>query len=287
LTYLNTSHAHPSGCELGVTWIGHATALIELDGLRLLTDPVLGRRVGPLRRVAPPVAPGVAERIDAVLLSHLHSDHADLPSLRRVGGTPRFIAPPAAAAWLRRRRFARVSALSTGSVSRIGDVEIRAIAASHDGRRMPRGPEAEAVGFLITSGCSVYFAGDTDLVPEMAELAGQVDVALIPVWGWGPRIGPGHLDPQRAAEAVATIRPRVAIPIHWGTLAPAWLRSRGHMLARPPRAFADAAARSAPEVDIRVLAPGERLTLDLRRDVVQAPRIEACDPRGARPQPRG
>jgi L-ascorbate metabolism protein UlaG (beta-lactamase superfamily) len=90
----------------------------------------------------------------------------------------------------------------------------------------------------------------------MRELAGRVDVAVLPIWGWGPRTGPDHLDPERAAEAVAMIRPRVAIPIHWGTMAVLWSRSGDPF--GPARAFSQAVARLAPDVDARVLAPGER-----------------------------
>ena len=232
-----------------------------MNGLRLLTDPVLGRLAGPLRRVVPPVPQAVAKGIDAVLLSHLHSDHADLPSLRRVGKCVPIVAPPAAAEWLGRRGFSRVRRLQVGETTRIGDVAIEGTPADHDGRRWPFGPPAEAVGFLVQGARSVYFAGDTDLFPEMAGLAGRVGVALLPVWGWGPTLGPGHLNPERAAEAAGIIAPAMAIPIHWGTLAPPLARPDRETLTRPVRAFADGAARLAPGVEVRVLEPGESVRL--------------------------
>jgi L-ascorbate metabolism protein UlaG (beta-lactamase superfamily) len=244
-----------------LTWLGHATVLIEAGGLRLLTDPVLGRRVGLLRRVVPPPGPDTVERIDAVLLSHLHSDHVDLASLRRLGEAVPLVAPPGAGEWLRRRGFRQLRELGPGAATGVGDVRVEATPAFHDGRRWPLGQLAEAVGFLIEGERSVYFAGDTDLFPGMASLAGRVDVALVPVWGWGPRLGPGHLDPARAADAVAMIRPRVAIPIHWGTLARPWARPARDERARPARAFAAAAERVAPDVEVRVLEPGERAQL--------------------------
>jgi L-ascorbate metabolism protein UlaG (beta-lactamase superfamily) len=95
----------------------------------------------------------------------------------------------------------------------------------------------------------------------MTSLAGRVDVALLPVWGWGAALGPGHLNPTRAAEAAAVIQPRVAVPIHWGTLGPPWARRGQDWLARPAQAFADEAARLAPDVQVRLLQPGERTPL--------------------------
>jgi L-ascorbate metabolism protein UlaG (beta-lactamase superfamily) len=92
----------------------------------------------------------------------------------------------------------------------------------------------------------------------MAEL-GPLDVALVPIWGWGPGLGPGHLDPAGAAEAVALLRPRVVVPIHWGTYFPIHLGLRGapSFLETPPDAFLAALAEVAPASDVRVLRPGE------------------------------
>jgi L-ascorbate metabolism protein UlaG (beta-lactamase superfamily) len=108
----------------------------------------------------------------------------------------------------------------------------------------------------------VYFAGDTDLLDDMDGLVEGLDVALLPVWGWGPSLGPGHMDPEAAARAAAMLRPRVAVPIHWGTLFPAGLkRWRPGPLTDPPHAFARHVAALAPDVAVRVLAPGEALDL--------------------------
>jgi L-ascorbate metabolism protein UlaG (beta-lactamase superfamily) len=242
---------------IGITWAGHATALIEFGGVRLLTDPVTRDRVGPLRRVAAPVAPDLLAGVDAVLLSHLHSDHADLPSLRRVA-SPLVIAPRGARQWLAGRIRAEVRELAVGEEVRVGDVRVAATRATHDPRRWPGGARADPVGFVASAGAdSAYFAGDTDLFPAMAELAGSIGAALLPVSGWGPNLGAGHLDAARAAEAAGLIAPRVAIPIHWGTLAPRWPLQGHPDPDRPPREFAELVARHAPEVEVRVLEPGE------------------------------
>ena len=120
----------------------------------------------------------------------------------------------------------------------IDRVHFEVVHALHSGKREPIGPEGPAIGCVIEGSRTVYFAGDTDLFPEMDALADRLDVALLPVWGWGATIGPGHMDPQRAAEAVARLRPRLAIPIHWGTLLP----------GRPPGLDAEAVRDARPVV---------------------------------------
>src|SRR4051794_23242794 len=238
----------PHVIEIG--WLGHATVLVALDGVRLLTDPVLGGWTGPLRRTAAPVDVAALAGLDAVLLSHLHADHADVRSLRRVARDLPVLAPRGAAPWLRGRGLNDVRELGPGDSERVGDVVVTAVPAEHDGRRRPwGGPVAPAIGFRIDGSGSVYFAGDTDFFDAMRELEGAVDVALLPVAGWGPKLGPGHLDPQRAAEAAAIIRPRYAIPIHWGTLA---MPGRGPSdPAAPARTFARLVAARAPHVEVR------------------------------------
>lgn len=253
--------AAATASRIAITWLGHATALLELDGVRLLTDPVLGQRVGPLVRIARPVGQGTLGEIDVVLLSHLHADHVDLPSLRQMPQGVPMIVPRGAGAWLRRRGRSDVRELAAGEAAVVGAVRVAATPARHDGRRPPFGPSADPVGFVVTGSQVVYFAGDTDLFAAMEQLHGTIDVALLPIWGWGPALGPGHLDPERAAQAVAIIAPRVAIPIHWGTLALGRPARRPADPGRPARTFTTLARRYAPDVAVRVLEPGERTEL--------------------------
>jgi L-ascorbate metabolism protein UlaG (beta-lactamase superfamily) len=244
-----------------VTYVGHATVLVELDGVRLITDPVLRSRVGPLRRHGAPAARGVREGLDAVLISHLHHDHADFPSLRGIGREVPLLVPRGAGEFFERRGFAAVSELALGESSRIGGVTVTAVEARHPGKwLLERG--SEAVGFLIAGRRRIYFAGDTDLFDGMEGLAEELDLALLPIWGWGPSIGPGHLDPERAARAAALLSPRMVVPIHWGTLYPFGLaRLRPGPLNSPPREFADWMHALAPQAEVRVLAPGEAASL--------------------------
>jgi L-ascorbate metabolism protein UlaG (beta-lactamase superfamily) len=148
-------------------------------------------------------------------------------------------------------------------------VGVAAIAAYNTSKRNAEGqlfhpPEAGYVGYdLNVRGERLYHAGDTDVIPEMDAVAG-VDVALLPVWGWGPTLGPGHLDPVRAAEAVGVLRPRVAVPVHWGTLAVLGLARSAHMrrlLVNPPHEFAAAVAASGAATLVAVTQPGSDVAL--------------------------
>jgi L-ascorbate metabolism protein UlaG (beta-lactamase superfamily) len=244
-----------------ITWLGHATVVLDLDGVRVITDPVLGERAGPLVRTAPAPAPDAVDGADTVLLSHLHADHADVGSLRRLDPA-RIVAPAGAGEWLRERDLENVVEMRVGEEITAGPLRVTATTATHAGRRWPLvGVDAPAVGYVVRGSRSIYFAGDTDLFAGMADMAGSIDVALLPVWGWGRSLGEGHLDPDRAAEAAARIAPRIAIPIHWGTLAPPRPLPRLEDPHAPPRDFAALTARRAPGVDVRVLTPGERLEL--------------------------
>jgi L-ascorbate metabolism protein UlaG (beta-lactamase superfamily) len=245
-----------------ITWLGHSTVLVELDGTRVLTDPALRNRVAHLRRTKPADA-GMLYSLDGVLVSHLHYDHLDYPSLERLGRSVPVVVPRGAGGLLRRRRFERVVEVETGEEVRIGDLVVRATHADHEGGRGFLGTEVAALGYLIRGSHRIYFAGDTDLFEGMATLSAGLDVALVPIWGWGPSLGPGHLDPHRAAEALRLLRPRLAVPIHWGTYAPLGFgRLQTALLADPVAEFRRHAAELAPEVEVRVLNLGETLHLD-------------------------
>jgi L-ascorbate metabolism protein UlaG (beta-lactamase superfamily) len=241
-----------------LTWLGHATLLLETPGARLITDPVLRDRVMHLRRQVPtPVGPG---QVDGVLLSHIHHDHFDKPSLRKLASQRTTAClPHGAAKMIAGMGYGTVREVSAGDAFTLGDASVHVVPAWHDGRRRP-GPgakELETLGYLVDD---VWFAGDTDLDDGMAALRGAVDVALIPIWGWGSSLGPGHLDPKGAARAMALVQPRIAVPIHWGTFFPYGVRPR-EFLTAPPRDFARHMAELAPATRVELLFPGGALTL--------------------------
>lgn len=246
-----------------VTWWGHATVAIEDGGTSVLTDPVLRNRLAHLyRRRGPLPRP---PRPDAVVVSHLHADHCDLASLRVLPASTRLIVPRGAGAFLDRklgggRDLVEVAA---GDEVTVGGLRISAVPARHSGSRGPGSRvSAPALGYLVAGRRTAYFAGDTGLFDGMSRL-GPVDLALLPVWGWSWTLGPGHLGPAEAAEAVRRIAPAYAVPIHWGTLWPVGChRVQPDRFTGPGPEFARLAAATAPGTHVRVLEPGASLTVD-------------------------
>jgi L-ascorbate metabolism protein UlaG (beta-lactamase superfamily) len=257
-----------TGVPISITWTGHATVLIEVDGVRILTDPAVTRRLAHLRRRVP--APTI-DAVDVVLISHVHMDHLHLPSLRRVVGGARVIAPEGAGRLVQQlgvptaevRAGSRVLVPTTTSDPDV-QVEVEVVPAHHFRRRLPHSRiEASPVGYVVHVGRrAVYFAGDTDLFDGMHEL-GPLDVALLPIWGWGPTLGERHLDPERAAIATEWIDPRTVVPIHWGTYSPVRARPGSPpWLAHPLAEFRAALGTRQLEGRLLALQPGGSLTLD-------------------------
>jgi L-ascorbate metabolism protein UlaG (beta-lactamase superfamily) len=261
-----------AGPRVELTYVGHATVLIALAGLRLITDPLLGRGILHVRRRVPVPALEDLRGLDAILISHAHRDHLDHRSLRRLTSECPVIVPRGCAGGVRRSGARTVIELDEGLSAAVGGVPagdgrargggvlVEAVHAAHNGRRYPLSHSTASLGYLLHGPPNIYFAGDTDLFGGMSALAGRVDVALLPIWGWGPSIPAGHLDPLRAAEAVARIRPQVAVPIHWGTLR-ACGAQRGRDPLEPARAFVREVKRLAPATDVRILRPGQQTAL--------------------------
>lgn len=278
-------------------FLGHSTTRLELGGRVVLTDPVLTPRVSLLRRVVPPLRAEDWADADLVLISHLHGDHLHLPSLRLLRPDTRVVVPRGAGEWVRRRGVRRVEEIDVGQEIQEGGLRVTAVPAAHSGHRWgprsTRGPQSPALGHVLEAdGLRIYAAGDTDLFDGMADLGALgLDVALLPVWGWGPNLGPGHLDPERAAEAVDVLRPRLAVPVHWGTLAVAGLtRAPAGQGARmrtllhdPPHRFAAAARKRGSTSTITIARPGQAVPLDgAAPDPAPDPdRTNGPSPRGA------
>jgi L-ascorbate metabolism protein UlaG (beta-lactamase superfamily) len=251
-----------------ITWWGHATTTVEDSGVRVLTDPVLTRRLGHLRRLRGPVPGPDAAVADLVVISHLHADHLHLPSLAALQHGSRVVVPagsvcavPALRRVARRRGLELLEVVS-GDVVPVGPVRVRAVPARHDGRRWPFGGlRSGPLGYVVSGAAATYFAGDTDLFPEMADAVGPCDVALLPVGGWGPRLGGGHLTPARAAIALNRLLARAAVPIHFGTFCPLGLRRPGDWFHRPGWEFARQCRRHAPSAAVHELSPGRTVNL--------------------------
>lgn len=186
-----------------------------------------------------------------------------MPSLARLAPGTRLLVPYGAVRAVPglRRLGLDITEVSPGDEVRVEELRVRAVPAQHDGRRLPVGPHrSPALGYVIEGEARTYFAGDTGLFDTMADEVGPVDVALLPVGGWGPFLGHSHLDAQRAAEALQRLAPRSAVPVHYGTYWPIGMDGvRPHEFHAPGEEFVRQAKRLAPAVAVHRPDHGERV----------------------------
>jgi L-ascorbate metabolism protein UlaG (beta-lactamase superfamily) len=248
-----------------LTWIGHASFLATLGGARVLTDPVLSPRLGPVRRLAPPGL-GAAElpAIDVVLVSHNHRDHLDPWTVRQLGREPLYVAPLGNAGVLRRSGAGEVVELDWWESTRCGDLEITLVPARHWSMRTPFDRNESLWGGFVLRGPegTAYHAGDTaffDGFDEIGARFGPIDWAMLPIGAYEPRwfMEPQHMCPEEAVEAARRLRARNVVAMHWGTF-----RLTDEPLGEPPvRARAAWRERGGADERMWVLDVGETRAL--------------------------
>ena len=250
-----------------VTFLGHASTVIEMDGVRLVTDPVLRRLVGPLYRRVPQPLTGPLTDPDAILISHLHLDHYDPRSLRLFRRDTPVLVPVGAGLSLHWRGFKDIHEVSPGERVRIGPLEVVGTDAKHRGTRHPLAARTPSLGYVISGSRSVYFAGDTAFFSGIADIwPERLDLALLPIAGIGPLMPEfKHMSPRDAVKAMGLLRPRLVVPIHFGTYhlpGTALFRFGPDFHRRAPFLFMAQAADLEPDVHTVLLRPGEALSVD-------------------------
>jgi len=261
--------------ELRITWVGHATFLVQLGAINVLTDPVWSRRVSPVpwagpARLAPPGLDFDAlPPVDIVLISHDHYDHLDAPTVRRlVRRDPDtvWVAPLGLRSWLLRRGAQRVIELDWWQDARIvtrgGELHVTATPAQHWSRRsLVADPGRLWASFVASAGTGpkVYFGGDSGYFTGFAEIGsrlGPFDAALLPIGAYAPRwfMRPMHMDPEEAVQAYLDLGGRGAfVAMHWGTF-----RLSDEPPLEPPVLLRQAwRAAGLPADDLWILAHGE------------------------------
>ncbi len=242
-----------------ITWLGHASALIQQGGLNIITYPVFTRvGMGFVKRLAPaPMAPETLPALHAVLVSHNHYDHCDLPSLkslRRLNPEALFVVPAGMDAWMRKRVGDPVVSVGWWRHHALGPIEIHAVPAQHWSLR---GPQDECkthwCGFVVRGEAgSAYFAGDTGFGRHFEAIADRyaVDVALLPIGAYAPRwfMRAQHMGPQEAIEAARILGAHL-LPIHWGTY-----KLTDEPLDEPPRLAQIVSAEAG--VAMSLISPG-------------------------------
>lgn len=259
-----------------VTYIGHATLLLELGGARFLTDPNFDSKLGRiLPRVSPP---GIAlERLpalDAILLTHAHADHLSFDSIERLPRTIPLFAPPVVAKWLRRLGYGHAIDLAPGETVSVANVTVHAASATHRGNRYGYDRwRSSANMYLLDADETVFFAGDTALVGDTHHLVErtlwakqrELDLALLPIgyapW-WKPGFRRGHLTHDDALTLFERLRARVLVPYHWGTFR--HVTATAHDAIRRLR---ERVVQDDLHATVRIIEPGESLEMSERRAI--------------------
>ncbi|GGF42707.1 membrane protein [Marmoricola endophyticus] len=251
--------------RLGVTWWGHSSMSLRLGDVVVATDPLLSRRLLHLRRPSPPPPPA-AETADVVLVSHLHRDHLHLPSLDRFDPSIPVVVPRGATRLVKGLAGRTLVEVAPGDRVEVAGVEVEVHPAHHDGRRsVVENGDAPAVGFRVDDGHrSVWYPGDTGQQDNSG--VRPVDLAAVPIGGWGPTLGEEHLDPRQAAQAVADVGARWALAVHYGTFWPVAMRrlhpaNHRYFFETPPDRFREAMAELAP--DVAPLTPLHGVSVEL------------------------
>jgi L-ascorbate metabolism protein UlaG (beta-lactamase superfamily) len=249
-----------------VTWIGHATYAIRTGGLTILTDPVFSAAIPGLRRLVPPGVPlaGLGD-VDAVVISHNHYDHLDVPSIGRLSRDVPVLVPGMLGAWFRRRDFTHVIELDWWESVAIGEVSFSFVPAHHWSRRGLSDTCKTLWGGWVMSadgGPTIYFAGDSGYGYWFGEIGAAfpgIDLALLPIGAYEPDwfMRPVHMDPAEAVRACVEVGARRMAAMHWGT----FRLSTEPVLEPPTLARAAWAATGRPDEDLWLSAIGETRTL--------------------------
>lgn len=285
--YAAAHAAHAAAAPPSVSWLGHASVLMQMGGLSVLTDPVFSERVSPLpgvgpkRHQPPGIAPQDLPHIDLVLISHNHYDHLDDASVRQLaaqpGGAPLFVVPLGLKGWLAARGIESAVELDWWQVHRVGrTAEVMLLPAQHWSARGLNDRQLTLWGgfAVFSDDCHLFYAGDTGYSREFArvrehfaqrqrpECGGGFDLALLPIGAYAPRwfMAAQHIDPEEALKIHADLGAKRMLGIHWGTFA-----LSDESIDEPPRALRQCmAAHGIDEARCWLMAIGETRGLPAR-----------------------
>ncbi|MGI4812484.1 MAG: MBL fold metallo-hydrolase [Janthinobacterium lividum] len=262
-----------------LTWIGHASALLQLNGVNILADPVFSERaspfsfVGPKRKVPPGLTVDELPHIDIVVISHNHYDHLDTASVealnRQAGGPPLFLVPLGIQKWMNGKGITNVRELDWGDETHAAGLDIWFVPAQHwSARSLTDRAETLWGGWVIKTPVqaahpfSFYFAGDTGYSPDFKDIGakfGGFDLALIPIGAYAPRwfMHGQHVDPAEAVQIFKDVHAKKAVGIHWGTF-----ELGDEPLDEPPRLLLQATrAAGLPDDAFVALRHGQMIKL--------------------------
>jgi N-acyl-phosphatidylethanolamine-hydrolysing phospholipase D len=261
---LRANGTHPT-----VTWVGHSTFLVQLEGVNILTDPHWGDRASPVgftgpRRLVPPgLRFGDLPPVHAVLISHDHYDHLDAETVDRLAREhhPRFFVPLGLRAWLAERGITDVVELDWWDSVQFDGLSIVCTLAQHSSGRglTDQNLRLWSSWVVVAPAKRFFFAGDTGYDPRLkviGERFGPFDLAAIPIGGYSSfQTGhPNHVNPEEAIQLFEDIRGRLLVPMHWGTFA-----MNREPFREPPDRLLREALRRGIEEQVAILSPGESI----------------------------
>lgn len=249
-----------------LTWIGHASFLIQLAGQNILIDPVLSPKIGWIKRNCPPgLAWPALPEIDLVLITHNHRDHMDAPTLKKLGPKPVYIVPQGLGTWFTRRGFRRVIEARWWQKETLAGITITFVPAQHWSRRSLMDTNTSWWGGFVLekNGLCLYHAGDTgwfDGFSEIGRRTGTIHAAMLPIGAYAPRwfMHPQHINPEEAVKAFRQLCAKYLVPMHWGTF-----RLSDELPDEPPRRLQSAWEReNLPAASLKTISVGQTLLLE-------------------------
>jgi N-acyl-phosphatidylethanolamine-hydrolysing phospholipase D len=265
----NGAALRANGTHATVTWVGHSTFLVQIDGVNILTDPHWGDRASPVGFAGPTriVPPGIAfadlPHIDAVIISHDHYDHLDAGTVDRLAHEhhPRFFVPLGLRAWLAERGITDAVEVDWWDRVAFRDLTLVCPPAQHSSGRgfSDQYLRLWASWVVLAPSKRFFFAGDTGYdsrLKEIGERYGPFDLAAIPIGGYSSfgASHPNHVNPEEAVQLFEDVRGRLLVPMHWGTFA-----MNREPFREPPDRLMKEATRRGLEEQIAVLSPGQTI----------------------------
>lgn len=251
--------------QCSITWIGHSTLLIQLDGVNILTDPIFSKRsspfsfIGPKRIMSPGLALDSLPKIDLIVISHDHYDHFDKKTIKSLGNKPFYVVPMGVGRILHSWGITHYAEMDWGNQIVFNKIEIICTPAQHFSGRSPFNQNGTlwASWLLKSPSVTFYFGGDTGYFPGFTDIArqyGPIDFAALPIGAYAPRwfMKSVHMNPQDALKAFNDLQAKILIPIHWGTF-----RLSDEPMDEPPRLLEQNARAMGIDNRIWLLKHGE------------------------------
>lgn len=246
-----------------ITYVGHATCIVEMRGCKFITDPLLTKRiawVGPRRKVGLRLDDGALDGIDFVTISHGHFDHLDKRSLCMLDKSVPVVSYPNLRGIVRRACHRNAVGIGWWESTTVGPVRITAVPAFHFSVRPPFHYTKDYQGYVIEGERTVYHAGDCGMSKYFEEIGKKfrIDVAMLPIGAYDPpSFREKHLAPEDALDAMEVLGAKLMVPIHWGTFSLSW-----EPFDEPPRRLQEHAKKRGLSDRIRLLHPGESAVIE-------------------------